>query len=330
MIRSEGMNTGFTLAELAAVILITGLILGSAAMIAAPILRKARTLETQAKLGNIARAIDFYAAQNFRVPCPASPDRSAKSPPLGYEAGSGEKGTIVPADCGTDPKQWEGVVPFKTLSIPVDWITDSSNQYITYAISPAFAQDVSKDIPVHSRCRTADWFLPEEVYRKDITDPLTGKSPSNVALPKSERKARFCCSGAQLGTDLVIIDANGQPQIAVPRQTSAASYRTANMIFPDLYAPNVPVPDKDRVTAPVYVLVSHGKNGFGVLSGVGRTRFPVEGATPAEKENANGDRTFVEILPADRAGKEIGFDDSVLWRTQDMIFAEQGKSCALP
>ena len=50
----------------------------------------------------------------------------------------------------------------------------------------------------------------------------------------------------------------------------------------------------------------------------------------AENENANGDRVFIEIPPADRAGVEKGFDEVVLWRTQDMIFAEQGKSCSLP
>src|SRR5438067_12237372 len=102
MTRPLIFNQGFTLAELSVVILITGLLLGAAAMPAAPILRKARLLETQGKLENIARAIDFYAAQNLRVPCPASPDTKSTSPPFGYEAGSGENGAGIPADCGMD------------------------------------------------------------------------------------------------------------------------------------------------------------------------------------------------------------------------------------
>lgn len=311
------------------VIFIAGLLLAAAAMIATPVLRKARMVETQAKMENIARALDDYAAQHLRLPCPASPDRKSTNPPFGFEAGGGAAGNAVPGDCGTDPRQWEGIVPFRTLNIPADWIRDASGYYLTYAISPGFAQDVSRaDLPVHSRCRTGDWFNAEILYEPNVTDPNTGKPPANVLLPKAERKARFCCAGAMPGTDLVIIDADG-PEIAVPRQTSPASYRPANVTFPDPFAPNVKVAQDDRVTAPVYVLVSHGAHG-GAWSGIGRARFPTENATPAERENANGDRTFAEIPVADRAGKEMTFDDIVLWRTQDMIFAERGGSCALP
>jgi type II secretory pathway pseudopilin PulG len=327
-LRSEN---GFTLAEMAVVIFITGLMLVAAASIATPLIRKARQVETDQKLENVARALDYYAAQNFRVPCPASPDTKAVNPPSGYEAGSGAAGNAVPSDCGSDPAKWEGIVPFRTLNIPVEWIRDASNRYITYAISPAFSQDVSQaSLPVHSRCRTAEWFMPGEIYDKTVNDPKTGKPASNVLLPKSERKARFCCSGALSGTDLVILDVNRQPQIAIPRQTAPASYRSGNTIYPDPFVADVQVPHDDRATAPVYVLVSHGRAGYGAWTGSGRTRFPLAGATPAEIENANGDRTFVEIPPIDRTDKEKTFDDLVLWRSQDMIFASQGKSCSLP
>lgn len=316
---------------MAVVILVTGLMLGAAAIMVTPVIRRARQLETQAKLENIARAIDYYAAQNFRVPCPSSPGARSKNPPFGYEQGSGPDGNLVPADCGPDPKKWEGAVPFRTLNIPADWIRDAAGDYITYAISPAFSQDVSQAaLPVHSRCRTAEWFTGALAYENSLTDPRTGKPPANVPLPKDDRKARFCCSGALPGTDLVILDVNRAPQIAVSRQASSASYAPASVTFPDPFAANVPVPQDDRATAPVYVLVSHGHDGHGSFTGSGLARRSLSGATPAEIENANGDRTFVEIPPAGRAGTEMTFDDMVLWRTQDMIFAGQGKSCSIP
>jgi prepilin-type N-terminal cleavage/methylation domain-containing protein len=324
-------SKGFTLAEMAIVIFITGLMLSAAASITVPIMHKARRIETEQKLANIARALDNYAAQNLRVPCPAVPDIKSKNPPFGFEAGSGPSGNIVPADCGTDPAKWEGVIPYRTLNIPVDWIRDSGGYYITYAISPAFSQDVGRtDLPVHSRCRTADWFMAGEIYDKTIKDPKTGNPAQNVLLPRSERKARFCCSGALLGTDLVIQDVNKQPQLAVLRQTSPASYRLANIIFPDPFVPDTQVPANDRAIAPVYLLVSHGRNGYGAWTGTGKTRFPITGATPAAAENANGDRVFIEIPPAERTNAEKNFDEVVVWRTQDMIFAGQGKSCSLP
>ena len=322
---------GFTLAEMAVVIFITGLLLAAAAEITIPIMHKARAIETDQKMENIARALDDYAAQNLRLPCPAIPDTKAKNPPFGFEAGSGASGNSVPADCGADPAKWEGIVPFRTLNIPVEWIKDSAGHYITYAISPAFAQDVSRtDLPVHSRCRTADWFMAGEIYDKNVTDPKTHQPAKNVLLSRSERKARFCCSGALPGTDLMIVDANGQSQLAVPRQASPASYRPANVIFPDPFVPDVQVPSNDRATSPVYVLVSHGRDGYGAWTGAGKVKFPLTGATPAEIENANGDRIFIEISPSERIDVEKGFDEVVLWRTQDMIFAEQGKSCSLP
>ena len=308
-------QAGFTLSEMSAVIFITGLMLVAAASIATPIMRKARYIETQQKLENIARALDHYAAQNLRLPCPAASDPKTANPPWGYQAGSGAAGNMIPADCGSDPVKWEGIVPFRTLGIPVEWIRDAANNYITYAISPAFSQDVSRtDLAVHNRCRTADWFMPGVIYEKDVNVPDTQQHASNTLQPKAERKARFCCSGALPGTDLVILDAARQQEIAIPRQASPASYRPANVVFPDPYVPNVQVAHDDRAIAPVYVLVAHGRST----------------PTPAETENANGDRIFIEIPQAERTGKERSFDDVVLWRTQDMIFAAQGKSCSLP
>jgi prepilin-type N-terminal cleavage/methylation domain-containing protein len=324
-------QSGFTLLEMSIVVAITGCLLVAAASVATPMIRTARKTETDQKLENIARAIDYYVAQNYRVPCPASPDKKSAGQPWGFEGGSGKDGNNIPADCGADPAQWEGIVPFKTLNIPVDWIRDSWGNYITYAISPAFSQDVSNPaIPVHSRCRTGDWFTAGVLYEQGVTDPATGQPAKNVLLPRAERKARFCCSGALPGTDLIVLDVNGRSQIAIPRQPSPDSYKAANVSYPDPFVANVPVPNNDRVTAPVYILVSHGPDGYGALSGSARTRFDLTNATHGETENANRDRPFVEIPPVDRADKERGFDDIVLWRSQDMIFASQGKSCSLP
>jgi prepilin-type N-terminal cleavage/methylation domain-containing protein len=327
---SSSMQDGFTLVETAVVVFISGLLLALAATMAIPLMRQGRHIETQAKLENIARAIDFYAAQNLRAPCPASPDLDNKSEPFGSEMGSGPGGKIVPTDCGTDPKDWEGVVPFKTLGIPVDWIKDSGH-YITYAVSPGFAQDISKDaIPVHARCRTTDWFNAGVVYAPNINDPKTNKQAENIVLPKNARKARFCCSGGFLTDDLVILDANRRSQIFFARQTNADAYKPANIPFPDPSKPGSVIPEHDRSIAPVYVLVSHGLWGEGSFSGKGRDKISGWRMTPAERENANGDRKYVEIPAPERAGNEKSLNDTVLWRTQDMIFASQNGSCSLP
>ena len=78
------------------------------------------------------------------------------------------------------------------------------------------------------------------------------------------------------------------------------------------------------------VLVAYQIGGYGAWSGTGKARLSLDNATHFEIENADGNRTFVEIPPVDRTGKEKSFDDIVLWRSQDMIFASQGNSCSLP
>src|ERR1700693_3411168 len=103
----HGNSDVCTLAERPTVSLIAGVMLRAAASITLPIMHKARRIETDQKMANIARALDNYAAQNLRVPCSAIPDIKSTNPPFGYEDGSGASGNIMPADCGADPSRWE-------------------------------------------------------------------------------------------------------------------------------------------------------------------------------------------------------------------------------
>ena len=102
------------------------------------------------------------------------------------------------------------------------------------------------------------------------------------------------------------------------------------MAFPDPTKAGASIADNDRATAPVYVLISHGMWGGGSFSGKGREKISGWNMTTAEKENANGDRKYVEIPIPERKGPEKSFDNTVLWRTQDMILASQNLSCSLP
>jgi prepilin-type N-terminal cleavage/methylation domain-containing protein len=324
-------SAGFTLVELSAVLIIIGILMAGAIVLVLPVMQTAKRIETDQKLENIAKAIDYYARQNYRLPCPAAPDSDASTPPFGFEQGSGPIGNIIPANCDA-AAGWEGVVPFRTLNIPIDWVTDSWGNFITYAISPGFSQDVSNPaLPVHNRCRTADWFVADQIYELGVKDPATGADAVNILTPKNSYKARFCCSGVAPDSDLSILDANEQSQMASLRQTAAGSYATANITYPSPMVSNVQVPNDDRVSAPVYILVSHGPNGNGAYTGQGAgARVPDAGSTVAENENSDGDRIFYEIPKIDRAGVEQQFDDVTLWRTQDAIFATAAESCSLP
>ena len=323
---------GFTLVELAIVLLIFGFIISAAASIALPMIRTANIVGTQEKLNKVAKAIDFYATQNYRVPCPAAPLTSTSNPPFGYERNSGADGSTVPISCGAAANKF-GIVPFKTLGIPRDWVIDAWGNYITYAISPAFSVDTTVDFPVHSRCRTAEWYNSAMTYEADT--PNFSIPPISVHL--SPRKARFCCPyppAYDPTTDLIIRDSSDISQLTIDRSSPGATASTS-VSWPFPMLPNIYPPNDSRPTAPVYVLVSHGANRHGaynVNSGIrGSTAF----ATVYEARNAADNPAarrsiFYEIPKIDRAGVEREFDDVVVWRTQDLIMASQGRSCAGP
>ena len=130
-----------------------------AAAVSIPIINEARIVGTQGKIDKISRAIDFYATQNYRVPCPAAPNMTITTQPFGYESGSGAAGDQTPDGCSTTANSiTNGIVPWKTLGLPVDLAIDAWGNYITYAVSPAFTRNTlldAPDIPVQAACRTA-------------------------------------------------------------------------------------------------------------------------------------------------------------------------------
>lgn len=322
---------GFTLIELAVVIAITGVILVMAAGFALPLMQTAKRIETEEKIEKVSRALAFYAIRNNRLPCPAVPDRGAANPPFGYERGSGAGGDDIPADCTMAAANWNGIVPFATIGLTEGDVTDGYGNPFTYAVSPAFAQDTSQDLDVHPRCRTREWFYQD------------GEDPDDI-LPKNPAKARFCCPGEDNyapATDIIVRDAANNSVLAFVREADEAdnplpnpsrsmtgnSYDPADQPF--AIAPNVFVSLSDRPVAVNYVLVSHGENGRGAFILNGGGQRPGVGGT-LEEENHNGDRVFRDIMDADALPAGQQFDDIVLWRTQDLIFAENKQSCVVP
>ncbi|MBI1326634.1 MAG: prepilin-type N-terminal cleavage/methylation domain-containing protein [Alphaproteobacteria bacterium] len=83
-----------------------------------------------------------------------------------------------------------------------------------------------------------------------------------------------------------------------------------------------------RMAVVAYVIVSHGKNGYGAY--LANNAFDIylpSARSVAEEENSDGDKFFVEGPAGGPAGR---FDDIVIWRTQISLMADAGASCALP
>lgn len=318
-------NKGYTLLELAIVLAILGSLLMAAFGFALPILRANDRIETAAKMKIIAREIDRFVLENYRLPCP---DDS-------WDAVNGR--------CTST----RGQVPVDELELSPDLLQDAYSQDFEYMISPAFAQDTrDANLLVHPRCRTRDW------YYRDIIDKLN-------ALHKAPRKARFCCPGEDIfpnTTDLTITDENGNvfpaqlrnadesnsvdavasadPLVAESECAKLANEAVTDtgLLLEDGYlyedrsdeyrfkaclgyaqtdkpfslTPNTMVPPGDPVTAVAYVLTSHGP----------------------DQDNDAITGTQVTVLSDPEAVDD--YDDIVTWKTQHNIMEESNESCVFP
>ncbi len=111
------MTQGFTLVEMAIVLLILGLLLGGMLMPLSSQVAQRRVSDTQATLGKIHAALIGFAAANGRLPCPAI---------------SATNGTEQAPPCANR----RGFIPWVTLGVPE---TDAWGHIFSYSVTPAFA-----------------------------------------------------------------------------------------------------------------------------------------------------------------------------------------------
>jgi prepilin-type N-terminal cleavage/methylation domain-containing protein len=122
---------GFTLVELAMVLMIVGLLLGGLIVPLSAQMEQRRATETQKSLEEIREALVGYAVINGQFPCPADPT----IPTGGANAGTPRAGT-PPCTASNST----GVVPWVTLGVNE---TDAWGNRFTYRLTPEFADAIA-------------------------------------------------------------------------------------------------------------------------------------------------------------------------------------------
>ena len=123
---------GFTLVEMALVLLIVGLLAAVFLPATNTLLDNNRRKETRAKLEAIEQAMVRFVMVNRRLPCPAD-----GALPLG-NANQGLE--LVAAGVCSPATQITGVVPWRSLGVAQGDATDAWNSLITYRVWSALAQ----------------------------------------------------------------------------------------------------------------------------------------------------------------------------------------------
>ncbi|MDB5478110.1 MAG: prepilin-type N-terminal cleavage/methylation protein [Alphaproteobacteria bacterium] len=299
---------GFTLVEMAIVILIMGLVVGSYFSFLSVQQEEKKYQITIQRQKKIAGALSTYAQTYGRLPCPA--DQNVN------ESAFGTMRTSCP-----DNATRKGVVPYMDLGLSLEDISDGYNNPFTYVVSPA-ASSVSTD--THARCRIT-------TGSKWVISPNT---------PVNARKAIFCGQQVAESTEIRVYRSTttADSNLIFNTQTHPPAGKTTppNGRFntPQTGVATDPAPN-DFLQYIAYLLISHGENGEGSYTlPSGTNKFANTKAfttnSPAEMQNADTGMNFV-YMPRRMVADTTHFDDLMMIRTQDNVVSEFGNdSCAVP
>lgn len=295
---------GFTLVEMAIVVLIIGLIVGSVFSFMSVKQQQQKYDLTKQRQHKIAQALTNYVQLYGVLPCPA--ERNLDPDDFGGPRTGG---------C-TNATQLQGAVPYRVLGLNLQDIVDSYDRPFTYVVSETAANP--KDDEVYRNCRTATWIIDDKNINKNKAIFCCQRSLGNKL--KIYRK-----DGTNANSDLVSYDQDHRP----PGSTQA---NPGDFTDVDTVATGT----ADYLGYVAYALISHGNNGEGSYTLPNDTdqtnnRKTIKaGTSNVERENADDDMVFVD-QPINMGAGSNYFDDIVLWRTQESLMIELGNdSCARP
>ncbi len=137
----EHKTSGFTLIEIAIVLVVIGLLLSGGLVALAPVVRNAQVTTTENKLDKIEDALVLYAIQNNCLPCPADSSDAGAQAGI-HQTGAGANsatcaggGSNACFPGATPANGVRNIVPWITLGLSQADVTDEWGTYISYHVS---------------------------------------------------------------------------------------------------------------------------------------------------------------------------------------------------
>lgn len=147
---SSQARRGFTLIEIALVLVVVGLLVSGGLLAVSPVIQSAKVSETKQKIATVEAAILGYVIQNGCLPCPAARATTTGVTNNGtadYAAACGSGGACAGAGVA--------LVPWTSLGISENDATDAWGRRFTFAVNQSLTNDLTTDV-----ARTASGTFP--------------------------------------------------------------------------------------------------------------------------------------------------------------------------
>lgn len=296
---------GFTLVEMAMVIVIAGLVI----MIVYPALNVARmgaqqTL-TETNLHALLRATAVYAQANGCLPCPTPAEKTG--PDFGKVRGDG----AATAACGKCD-QPEGIVPFASMGLPESMARDGWGRWITMRIDPDLANPPNPENPPNA----AKPFIVPPTAPCQCADFAAGNIPAGCTTS---------------GTALTGCAVLGASQKGLCRAVYNASKNPLGLKTDDRIVVKTPS-GADQYAAVLFL--SHGPSGRGAFvagtlsTGTNGERLPVNGGPVCTGSggyktcNLDGNTVFYNASKV--SGGTDPFDDTLVFLDRNNLVSLLG------
>ncbi|MBX3675264.1 MAG: prepilin-type N-terminal cleavage/methylation domain-containing protein [Burkholderiales bacterium] len=223
---------GFTLVEIAVVIVVLSLLLAMMAGIATAMLGQQRREATRQRLAGVETALALFVSQNRRLPCPGDGRVDGANATAGIEERGA--GGVCQVGGGANPNtQTHGVVPWRTLGLAEPDATDGWGNRLSYRVAPELAIDNAMDL---TACDPGG----SGPLSAGFCNPTTGATPcSSSTFPAGCTPPTTYTAGKGLKI----------------RNLSSATL---------IMDPSTPVS-----TGAAYIVISHGENGAGSYNSQG-------------------------------------------------------------
>ena len=296
MTESRRKSSGFSLVEIAIVLLILGFVLTIGLQATGAYLSQERRKVSLARVAGLDVALANYVAVQGRLPCPADGALPPGDANLGLERRAADGTCIVIAGPPITPIMNRGVVPWVTLGLTETEALDGWNTRISYRTVSAVA------VPPNP---TNIGLTSDRALDATACDPggQAARAAVDILLPQS-RRVEICAAGCTL------------PNLA--NCTSPANFVTNRglSVRSDVAPAGALLMDSAALTGAAYVLISHGENRGGGYDSTGT----LQAGTPANGalEAPNANNQALPVLPA--AFIDAPFNDSDgLTRFDDIV-----------